>query len=261
MMKIVVITSFDRGLPCICIEALSTDGSIDICRVLYAERNSPYKFSKFWRKVRKTAKIGVSGVILGLLLRRWYRPPDTDTLKSVCNKHDVPAKRVPFLNSSVTRGILALDEPDVILSLGNGYISKSVLQFAKSAALNVHLEQLPKYPGALSVFWPLFHGESETGVSIHEMTAEIDRGRVVVMQSMPIRLNESFKETIVESLHDLYYLAPNALISAIKKIKSGEGLNAKKNKIEYPHSYTTPTLSEFIRAYRNFKSIRQNSND
>lgn len=61
-----------------------------------------------------------------------------------------------------------------------------VLVVPSIAAINVHASLLPKYRGALPEFWVLRNGEAETGVSVHEMTAEFDAGRVLAQVALPV---------------------------------------------------------------------------
>jgi len=61
-----------------------------------------------------------------------------------------------------------------------------VLRSAKRGAYNMHGSLLPKYRGRAPVNWAIVHGESETGATLHEMTAKPDAGRIVDQQAVPI---------------------------------------------------------------------------
>ena len=62
----------------------------------------------------------------------------------------------------------------------------AVLNHATRGAFNLHGSLLPKYRGRAPVNWAIIHGETETGATLHEMTAKPDAGRIVDQQRVPI---------------------------------------------------------------------------
>ena len=44
---------------------------------------------------------------------------------------------------------------------------------------NLHPSLLPAYRGPSPLYWQIKHAEAETGLSLHEVTARFDRGRIV----------------------------------------------------------------------------------
>ena len=50
----------------------------------------------------------------------------------------------------------------------------------------MHGSLLPRYRGRACVNWAVLNGETETGVTLHHMTARADRGRIVDQASVPI---------------------------------------------------------------------------
>jgi len=65
-------------------------------------------------------------------------------------------------------------------------LAPEVLALARRGAFNMHGSLLPKYRGRVPVNWAVLHGESETGATLHEMTAKPDAGRIVDQQAVPI---------------------------------------------------------------------------
>ncbi len=61
-----------------------------------------------------------------------------------------------------------------------------ILQRGKKGAFNMHGSLLPKYRGRAPVNWAVLHGETETGATLHEMTAKPDAGRIVDQERVPI---------------------------------------------------------------------------
>jgi len=56
------------------------------------------------------------------------------------------------------------------------------LNIPKIGVLNRHNALLPKNRGRLTPFWVLYKGETETGVSIHFVTEDLDAGDIIVQK-------------------------------------------------------------------------------
>ena len=50
--------------------------------------------------------------------------------------------------------------------------------------INIHPSLLPRYKGANPIFWQLRNGESETGVTLHQVTSEIDGGNILTARKI-----------------------------------------------------------------------------
>lgn len=62
---------------------------------------------------------------------------------------------------------------------------------------NLHASLLPQYRGAAPLNWAIINGENETGVTTFLLDHEIDTGRIIYQQRIPIRDNDT-----VGDLHD-----------------------------------------------------------
>ena len=62
----------------------------------------------------------------------------------------------------------------------------AVLALPRSGALNLHGSLLPRYRGRAPVNWAVLNGETETGATLHVMTARADAGDVVDQEAVPI---------------------------------------------------------------------------
>ena len=86
-------------------------------------------------------------------------------------------------------------KPDYIFSFYyRRMLPPEVLAAARRGAFNMHGSLLPKYRGRVPVNWAIIHGETETGATLHEMTAKPDAGRIVDQESVPIGPDDSAAE-------------------------------------------------------------------
>jgi methionyl-tRNA formyltransferase len=77
--------------------------------------------------------------------------------------------------------------PDFIFSFYYRHmLPPAVLATAARGAYNLHGSLLPKYRGRVPINWAIIHGETETGATLHEMTAKPDAGRIVGRKAVPI---------------------------------------------------------------------------
>jgi methionyl-tRNA formyltransferase len=67
---------------------------------------------------------------------------------------------------------------DLILVSGYHRVLSEALLGKATHAINLHPSLLPKYRGANPFFWALHNKESETGVSAHKLTSELDQGEI-----------------------------------------------------------------------------------
>jgi methionyl-tRNA formyltransferase len=81
-------------------------------------------------------------------------------------------------------------------------------------SVNLHGSLLPKYRGAAPINRAIMNGETETGVTIFFLQHEIDTGRVIVRENLPIG-----PDTTAGELHDaMMELGAGVLVHAIDAI-------------------------------------------
>ena len=77
--------------------------------------------------------------------------------------------------------------PDVIITMAYGQIvPQGVLDIPKYGCINLHGSLLPKYRGASPIQAALINNEKVTGVTLMEMTAKMDAGRMYAKQKVEI---------------------------------------------------------------------------
>jgi len=100
---------------------------------------------------------------------------------------------------------------DYLFSIVNlTLLPDDVLALPRRAAVNFHDGPLPRYAGLNTPSWALLNGESEHGVTWHEMTRGADRGRILVERRFPVSsgdtaftLNAHCLQAGIESFREL----------------------------------------------------------
>jgi hypothetical protein len=119
------------------------------------------------------------------------------SVEEVCGLLGAEVIRAPSVRDPAVRRRLEEFQPDLLSAVFfNQIVPPELLELPRLGALNVHPSYLPHYRGVSPCFWALARGEASSGVTIHRMTAEIDRGPILARRKVEI--------TAGDSLHSLY---------------------------------------------------------
>lgn len=114
------------------------------------------------------------------------------SVKRLAKQKGIRVIRGLSVNDAYFVELLQQMNPDVIASIANHQqLPPAVLSTARIAALNSHGSYLPSYRGILTGFWMLLHGETQGGVTIHEMTSDVDAGRILLQRQIPVDSGET----------------------------------------------------------------------
>jgi methionyl-tRNA formyltransferase len=118
-----------------------------------------------------------------------------DSVAALCKKHGIEAITPDDANTPEILERLRALEPDFIFSFYyRNMLKPAVLDTAKHGALNMHGSLLPKYRGRVPINWAVINGETETGATLHYMTAKPDAGDIVGQQAVTIGPDETAAE-------------------------------------------------------------------
>lgn len=108
--------------------------------------------------------------------------------------------------------------PDVLFSFYyRNMVKPAILDIPPAGCFNLHGSLLPGYRGRCPVNWVLLHGETETGVTLHHMTAAPDAGDIVAQKKVAISEDDTAR-----SLHEKLARASGELLDEIlPRIKGG----------------------------------------
>lgn len=73
-------------------------------------------------------------------------------------------------------------------------IPNEILENAPGGAYNMHGSLLPRYRGRAPVNWAIIMGERESGVTLHHMAAEVDKGDIVDCEIVPIGFDDTARD-------------------------------------------------------------------
>ena len=113
-------------------------------------------------------------------------------MRDVAREHGTPIVAFDDVNSPESLAELTKMDADLLVVCDYGQIlSTATLATSRLGGINLHASLLPRYRGAAPINWAIYHGETETGVSVIHMTPKIDAGPVIAQGVIPIRPDET----------------------------------------------------------------------
>ncbi len=109
-----------------------------------------------------------------------------DSLADFCGSRAIPYHEVPDHNGTECARFLRESGADLLLSANTRVLSTSTFSIPPLGGINIHKGMLPRYAGLESIFWALYHGETEIGVSIHRLAAGIDTGDLLAQAAINV---------------------------------------------------------------------------
>ena len=142
-------------------------------------------------------------------------------VKECALAHNIPVMQP--VNVSVPEVIdeLRAYEPELIVVVAFGqFVTKKIREMPKYGCINVHASLLPKYRGAGPIQWAVINGEKESGVTTMYMCREIDKGDMLLKDTVTLDPKETG-----DSLHDkLSMMGGPLLLRTIDQLEDGSAV-------------------------------------
>lgn len=124
--------------------------------------------------------------------------------------------------------VLSQFEFDILISCGFPYIIDNHIIKLAQYSINVHPTLLPKYRGFRSGPYVLINGEKTTGVTVHFITEEMDKGDILLQKSFPISTFDTTR-SVYRKCKDI---ESEVLYEAVQILKSGHIKTSPQNENE-----------------------------
>ncbi|MBS0603755.1 MAG: methionyl-tRNA formyltransferase [Verrucomicrobia bacterium] len=129
-------------------------------------------------------------------------------------------------------------EADLFVVVAYGEIIKKILlEMPRLGCINIHASLLPKFRGAAPIQRCLMEGEKESGITIIEMTPQMDAGDMLAIESIPVAEEMTFGELDDE----LCELSVKLLFKVIGQFQEGKV-------VKVPQDHALATLAPKLTA-------------
>lgn len=208
-MKVILLT---HGGADLVIEKLSQMAGIELVGVFVENKTSPKR--SFSEKLRRSIRYDGYAATLAKFARRngsasnGHNVAPDKTLAAAATA-GVPVVNVDDYHSKSAMEALRSLEPDLGIIFGTNIIKEPVFSIPRLGSINLHQGLAPFYRGGPPVFWELFNGESEVGLTVHYVAPKVDTGDIISQKTRPLAYDpsfgsdfESFIERFRESLRE-----------------------------------------------------------
>ena len=159
-------------------------------------------------------------------------------VKEYALSENIPVYQPAKMRDGTALAIVRELQPDLTVVAAYGKIlPDDILEIPKYGSINVHSSILPRYRGAAPINWAILNGETETGVSIMYMAAELDAGDVITVARTAIGENED-ASMLTQRLAEL---GAQALSEAVDAIAAGTATRTPQEHSQFTYA---PMLSK-----------------
>lgn len=144
--------------------------------------------------------------------------PEIPEIRRIAAQHGVPILDPVSVDTAESQAALARLSPDLFIVADYGQIlAPATLAVARLGGINLHGSLLPEYRGAAPINWAIYHGRTETGVTVIHMTPRVDAGPTIAQATTAINP----EETAVELETRLAQLGAPLVCAAIDQLAAG----------------------------------------
>ncbi len=161
---------------------------------------------------------------------------------------NIPLFHVENYHAEETKETLRNLNADLGILYGTNIIKKSVFEIPRLGSINIHQGLAPLYRGGPTVFWELFNGEKEIGITVHFVAPKVDTGDIIMQKTLPLRYDfEQYGLNYERFLSDfrasLKEPSANLMAEAVEQIARGTEKRTKQD-TSIGKRYRLPTKRE-----------------
>ena len=183
-------------------------------------------------------------------------------LETAANNNKIPFYVVDNYHAPETIALIREVDADLAVIYGTNIIKETVFKLPRLGSINLHQGLAPYYRGGPPVFWELYNGESEVGLTVHYVAAKVDSGDIILQQTVPLkydyRYGLDFESFIADFCDQLRSRCAEMVADAVKSIASGTA----KPKLQDPtlgKRYRLPVKAEKDELRRLLRKRQQRS--
>ncbi len=149
-------------------------------------------------------------------------------LHQIAKKYRINILTTQNVNSSKYLKKVTNKKPDIIFSSCSQIFKKEILSIPAKGCINRHSALLPSYGGLFPIFQSMIKKEKQTGITIHYMTTQIDKGKVIYQSSINIKKTDTlfelykkaYKESTIASIRAIKIIEEKLTPVVVKKCQS-----------------------------------------
>jgi folate-dependent phosphoribosylglycinamide formyltransferase PurN len=245
VMRVVLLT---HGGAELVIDELAKIASVEIAGVFIEQKTTPERSMS--DKLRRSIRYdGYFATAKKFLVRSNGNESSgsKDLTVEACERNGIKYYFVDDYHSAASRALLTSMNADLGVVYGTNIIKESVFSIPRLGSINLHQGLAPLYRGGPPVFWELFNGEKEVGLTVHFVAAKVDTGDIILQETVPLeydgRFGTDFERFTDEFRAGLRAKCAELVAKAVTQIASGEVKTIKQD-ISLGKRYRLPVKKE-----------------
>jgi folate-dependent phosphoribosylglycinamide formyltransferase PurN len=109
-----------------------------------------------------------------------------DSLRAAAEARGVPFHLVGNYHADESVALMRAAGADLGVIYGTNIVRESVFKIPRLGSINLHQGLAPLYRGGPPVFWELYNGEAEVGLTVHFVEAKVDTGDIILQETVPL---------------------------------------------------------------------------
>jgi folate-dependent phosphoribosylglycinamide formyltransferase PurN len=146
-------------------------------------------------------------------------------LRAIAEARDIPLHFVANYNTEDAMTLMRTADADLGVVLGTNILKEAVFKIPRLGSINLHQGLAPYYRGGPSVFWELFNGEREVGLTVHYVASKVDTGDIVLQRTVPLEYDYAcrldYEAFIDDYRRKLQIPCANLVAQAVRMIAEG----------------------------------------
>lgn len=193
------------------------------------------------------------------------RALSSSLVKEIAHAHAIPVWQ-PTKLADIAADIAQLDTPTGVLVSFGKIIPQSIIDLFTPGIINVHPSLLPRYRGPSPIETAILQGDSETGVTIMQLSAAMDAGPIYSQLTVPLRGTETAPELEADLAErgaaQLCALLPSIIDGSLQPTPQDDAqaryctLLSKENSLLQPEQVSAAHAERQVRAYLTFPKTK-----
>lgn len=160
-----------------------------------------------------------AGYFVVLVMSPYYENIIHKRLELIATKNNIPYFREKKINSQDVISKLKSANPNFIITAHfSKLLTSEVIRIPKYGCLNLHPSLLPNYRGMAPQHWPIINGDRKTGVTVHFINEEPDKGDIILQEIIEIKPDMYVSDLQLKFLEIYRHI----VVDALKFIEANE---------------------------------------
>lgn len=169
-------------------------------------------------------------------------------LEKFARERNIPIYKVENYHNEEAINLLKSANADLGILYGTNIIKETVFSVPRLGSINIHQGLAPLYRGGPTVFWELYNGEREVGITVHFVAPRVDTGDIILQKTVPLFYDFScydldYEKFLGDFRASLREPSAQLLTEAVRLIAEGKEQRTKQD-TSVGKRYRLPTKTE-----------------